>query len=568
MEARFTKRLIWIFCLLLACFLLLQCRLAFLQCKQHEQYAVQVLAQENQSVALEDFQRGQLLDRQGHSLTGTYQDNRVVVFPACINSMDAVSKELSQIFAVKGQEIEKMLLTQKPQILPYPVSTKQALRITQKKWAGVLVVPVTFRYGPKPLAAPVIGHLGRVADQEEASSLSSIMQHSYTTDDWVGRQGLEKYYEKELKGQMPTAVARLFQDATGKTLPGFLPEVDCFASDPQRHHVMTTLDGEIQAKVETIMDRKVKKGAVVVMDLQGDLLAMASRPTYQPNPDKIQDALAQEQEDVFLDQCTALFQPGSVFKIVVAAAALEEGLVSEDTMMHCAGHDDPLISCWYAPGHGDISFAQAFSNSCNPAFAQLALQLGPKKIIAYARKMGLADQTVRGYPVPIQKQQDLNLIAGAYNLVNSAVGQGPVLATPVQISAMLNTVVCGGIYRQPRLVQAVQGEKEKRTVTPDKGKRAISTGTAERLRQLLQKVTVDGVGQEAYVPGFGSAGKTGSAQLGGGVESTNAWFTGYVPVENPQYIITVLVRDGESGGGTAAPLFREIAQAILPPSEG
>ncbi|MCL6561331.1 MAG: penicillin-binding protein 2, partial [Firmicutes bacterium] len=221
------------------------------------------------------------------------------------------------------------------------------------------------------------------------------------------------------------------------------------------------------------------------------------------------------------------------------------------------------IRCWKDEGHGDIDFARAFAESCNPAFAGAALKLGAAKLIEYAGRLGLDNQSIIGYPVPRDPRQDLNLIGAPYNLVNSSVGQGPVLVTPVQVTSMLNTLVSGGTYRVPRLVREVRKNNGEvvREFAPDPGKRAISPGTARQLRLLLESVIDEGVGREARVPVFGSAGKTGSAQIGNG--SVNAWFAGYAPRSNPRYIVTVLVEEGTSGGESAAPVFREIMEKIL-----
>lgn len=560
MDIIISKRLVWIFSLLALFLLMLTARLGYLQIARGEFYARQALERETEKVVLEDFSRGMILDRNYNSLTGSHNANRVVVFPRLVEDKALVSTGLASILRVDAGEIRKEISSGSG-LLSYPLDAGQALAVKQQGWEGVTVVPVHFRYGVRPLATQVVGHLGRVRDNAEREKLARLTGRSYSLSDWIGRQGLEKYYEQVLKGDSPAASARLYLDASGKVLPGLPLEVNTNGADSSRGNVITTLDAAIQSKVEEIMDRRVEMGAVVVMAPGGDLLAMASRPAYNPAPGKIEDYLGGN-NDAFLDQCTDLFQPGSIFKVVVAAAALEEGLVSEDTLFYCAGREDRLISCWH-PGHGEITFARAFAESCNPAFARLGLKLGAAKIIEYAGRLGLNNQEITGYPLPRKNQQDFRLIAAKYNLVNSSVGQGPVLATPVQISAMLNTMVNGGVYRQPRLVSGISGPGLEKQFPPGEGVRAVSPDTATRLLKLLGMVTTEGVGREAYVPGFGSAGKTGSAQLGYGGGPVNAWFSGYVPEENPQYIITVLVRNGKSGGETAAPLFREIAREIM-----
>jgi penicillin-binding protein 2 len=295
----------------------------------------------------------------------------------------------------------------------------------------------------------------------------------------------------------------------------------------------------------------------------GDILAMAGRPGY--NPARLEQYLGAGSDERLFDHCTALYQPGSVFKVVVAAAALEEGVVTPESRFTCRGDKESLIRCWKDTGHGDIDFSQAFAESCNPSFARVGLSLGAQRLIEYARRFGLDNQSVIGYPVPSDPRQDLKLIGAPYNLVNSSVGQGPVLVSPVQVSSMLNTIITGGIYREPRLVKEVRkyNGTADREFHPDQGKRAISPDTADKMRRLLELVIDEGTGKEAQAQDYTSAGKSGSAQIGNGKGPVNAWFTGYAPRVNPRYIVTVLVEQGVSGGESAAPVFREIMEQIL-----
>ncbi|MCQ2560278.1 MAG: penicillin-binding protein 2, partial [Clostridia bacterium] len=349
---------------------------------------------------------------------------------------------------------------------------------------------------------------------------------------------------------------RLFTDALGQKIAGNQPEVYTNLKDKQRSQVLTTLDLDYQKLAEDILGQRY--GAIVVMNRSGELLALASSPGFNPDPEKLADYL--DQPESLLDQTTALFQPGSIFKIVVAAAALEEKIVTEEQLFVCQGARDELIPCWKKQGHGRITFAEAFAQSCNPVFAQLAKKLGAAKIIEYAQKLGLNNQKITGYPVSRQTEQDLSQIAWEHNLSNSAIGQGPVLVTPVQVAALLNTLINGGIYQQPCLVKAIQKGENVQSLPREKGRRAISVPTALTLQKLLIKVVENGVGQNAALSSGGCGGKTGSAEVGDG--TINAWFSGFLPASNPQYIIAVLIREGESGSATAAPLFKQIGEAL------
>jgi len=565
------KRVSQVFFLIFLSFVFLQARLGIIQIKQGEYYAYKAAAQETLTVVLEDYPRGKILDRYQRSLTGTWAANRIVIFPALIprkEKKDVVTR-LILILKIKDPAQKEEISTAfsgDPKYLSYRITKDQAQAVRKANLPGVFVLPVSFRYGKEPLAVQVVGHLGRIQPGESFADLKTGSTKPYELGDWVGRSGLESYYEEELKATRPYRYARIFLDVKGRPFPGLGIQVNTKANSSDQQNIITTLDAGLQQKVEKVARTRLKKGVVVVMEAaSGDILALVSRPAYQPQPDKINGSLKSEEKEAFLEKGTALYQPGSVFKVVVAAAALAEGVVTPDTAFFCRGAKDKPVRCWYEPGHGRITFTQAFAQSCNPVFAQLAQRLGAEKIIDYARRLGLDNQQVIGYPVSIDRRQNLNLIGAPFNLINSSLGQGPVLATPVQITAMINTIANEGIYKPPRLVQEIkpEGKGALRFFKPGPYRQVISPEVARQMKKLLEAVVKEGVGQQAYLSGYGSAGKTGSAQTGEQTAVVHAWFSGYAPRQKPKYVITVLAEGGKSGGETAAPVFREIMTALL-----
>lgn len=562
MDIKRRKRLISAFYFFVLVLSLLVVRLWVIQVRDAENYAIMALEQGSSAVVLEDACRGRILDRNLMSLTGERISERVVFFPALIEDKELVLQVLSETLNTPPGELAGFL--GEPCYLPLTLLPEQTKVIKEYNWQGVTVLPVRFRYGDRPLAAQVVGHLGQISSTEELSLLSGRSGKHYRFSDLVGKSGLEFFYEPELKGGRPERAVRVFYDAEGNLLKGSVFQVEEEVRDKTRNDLVLTIDNRIQEIVEQVMDKKVAKGAVVVMEAgTGDLLAMAGRPAYHPA--QVEVYLQNGGEERFFDHCTALYPPGSIFKIAVAAAALEEGITGLNSRFTCRGSNEQLIHCWKDAGHGSITFAQAFAESCNPVFARLGLSLGAPKIIEYAQRLGLDSQIVTGYPVLSDHRQDLNLINAPNNLVNSSVGQGPVLVTPVQVTAMLNAIVSDGIYRLPRLVKELRESNGgvAREFTADPGRKAIQPDTAGKLRQLLELVIDQGAGSKAMVPFFGSAGKTGSAQTGNCQYSVNAWFTGYAPRTTPRYIVTVMVEDGASGGESAAPVFREIMEQIL-----
>jgi penicillin-binding protein 2 len=533
-----------------------------IQLRDGERFAFTALEQVSRSVQLEEVSRGRILDRNLNPLSGETLEKRAVLFPILVEDKNSAVNALGAILKTDPAALETYF-SGGPCILPQPVSDEASEKITNLGLKGVLALSIRARYGGRPLAAQVTGHLGKISSIEEYNTLSRKGKKQYHFNDLVGKSGLELFYEQELKGVRPKSAVRVYYDATGHPLAGG-PEIEENILDKERQDLVLTIDAEIQKKVEEIMDRRVAKGAVVVMEAgSGDILALAGRPAY--NPGRPEEGLRDGDRDRYFDHCAALYQPGSVFKVVVAAAALEEGVVTPETEFTCNGEEDHLLPCWFHPGHGKISFERAFAESCNPTFARVALKLGAPKLIEFARRMGMDSQQVTGYPVAPDERQNLELIDAPDNLVNSAVGQGPVLTTPLQVASMINTVASGGIYYPPRLVQSLLFDdgRTARRFDPAEGRPVLAPATASTLQRLLEMTTAEGVGREACVPVFGSAGKTGSAQLSGEKNRVNAWFAGYAPLAVPRYVVTVLVEEGASGGESAAPVFKEIIEGIL-----
>lgn len=521
----------------------------------HADLAAAATAQSSVEIGLEDFRRGQIRDRNGVSLLAPMTVERVVVIPHYMNNKDGIARRLAEILEKDPAEVRERLNV--PGVLPYPANKVQTAAIRGMDEHGVLVLPVRLRYGERAGAPHVTGHLGKISSAAELGRIEAETGRTYRISDWVGKSGVEAYYERFLRGERPVSFIRSYCDARLLPLPGL--DVVAEQEDDGRGDVILTLDADIQRVAEKVT-AGAGTGALVVSDIRtGDVLALVSFPDYAArNPTADIDA---GPGDVFFNRATALYQPGSVFKMVVTAAALEAGA---DAVFTCGGAKDPLVACWHAEGHGEIGLAEAFAQSCNPYFGRLGLRIGADQIIRRAERLGLSDQTILGYPFEPDQRQNLALIGAPHNLTNAGIGQGPVLVSPVQVNALTATVANGGWYITPRLVDRVENQSGKRllTVPAAEPQRVISGDTAEVMRGLMSAATTEGQGRDAYLPGWGSAGKTGSAQVGD-TGRVNAWFTGYFPAASPRYALTVLVEDGISGGVSAAPLFREAAAEIM-----
>lgn len=539
-----------IFWLFVFVFLSLVGNLTHIQIVNGRRLTQQAVSQQTQSVALEVPARGQILDRKLRPLTDSRKTYRVVVFPAAVTDSDSEAVKLATVLHMDRDKIKKYL-EGRAQSIPLDLNAAQKAEVTRLGLPGIVVVEMKIRDRKPELASHVIGYLG------SAGGLSS----------WVGETGIERFYDRELRGTVPESQVRIFIDGRGRLIQGLKYTVEENLVDDARNNVVLTIDRDIQGIVENAMDNAgIRDGAVVVMDLAtGDIAAMASRPEYNLG---VSGTVGTDvyrgtaEKEMFLNHSLSLYQPGSVFKVIVASAALEEGLVKPDTMFNCIGEKDPIVKCYEKKGHGLLSFAQAVAYSCNPTFARVGIELGADRIISFAQKFGLAQNSIIGYTKNDLKDS-LNTVSQQYNLVNASLGQWPIKASVVQVTAMMNVIAAGGVYTEPRLVMEIRstGGKPVRSLAEGEKNQVISRNTAETMQQLLEKVTTSGTGKQAWIEPWGSAGKTGSAQVG--QNKLDAWFSGYAPLKNPRYVATVLVTDGESGGKTAAPVFKEIMLKIL-----
>ncbi len=544
-------------------------KLVFIQLVKGKAYSHRAVSMQRRFIREEPVPRGDILDRNLQSLTDTRAGLALVLFPGLVADMGRVRDGMRSVFGdvYNLDQLPAGGIWEKPVVLNTFTSFEQAAQVQRLNLPGLYIVPLTIRYGPNSLARHIVGHL-TAAGKTFVPVFGGQNGFSRAETGYSGDAGIEREYDPELSYGESSSFWSLFYDARGNLVPGLSFKKVELGQPANRYSVVLTLDKELQAKVESIMDRKVGRGAVVVMDaLTGEVLAAASRPNYRQ--DRVQQYLIEEHAPL-LNRVFNNYYPGSVFKIVVAAAALEEGLVQPDEVFNCTGSyrfkSGLEIPCWKAEGHGRISFARAFAFSCNPAFIEVALRLGRERLWEYAKAFGLEDDAVAGYSLPIYESVDIGHSAG--DLANAAVGQKGVRISPLKVAAMTAVIASGGTWHSPRLVDSVVDGRGRivETVPGETPRRVISVETAKKVQAMMELTTTEGTGKRAWLPG-GAAGKTSSAETGQldkqGKRIINAWFTGYVPLKEPRYVITVLVEGGNYGGKVAAPIFREIGEYLL-----
>lgn len=370
-----------------------------------------------------------------------------------------------------------------------------------------------------------------------------------------GSQGAELAFNAELSGQAGSSWA----DALNAE----------FRREPTKGlDVRLTLDPKVQRAAAQALG--ARKGAVIALDPRnGDVLAMVSVPTYDPG------GLAAHGEELLADPDSPLlnratqgkYPPGSTFKTVTAASALENGIITPETVVTCPGEvviDGFPISCSnVVQGPGTYPFRNAFTFSVNAIFAKVGVDLGWDRLLETARRFGFGsplDFTLDTAPAQV-------VLPGAEKtkvlLASTAFGQGEILATPLQMAVIAATIANDGVRMRPRLgLAAYDSAQEVRQLEGTEGVRVLSGGVAQTLRDFMVSVVDNGQAAGVSIPGVKVAGKTGTAETSTpGV--SHAWFIAFAPAEKPTIAVAVVVEGGGRGGETASPIAGQVLRAAL-----
>lgn len=389
-------------------------------------------------------------------------------------------------------------------------------------------------------------------------------------DSGSGESGLEKAYDSWLSrfsGEMRVSYS---VDANGRLLTGDQAQITDTIQEIQGG-IRLTVDRDIQKIVEDAMDQNgITKGAAVVLEAgSGKIRAMASRPSYNAN--RIADYL-DDPDSPLINRALHPYAVGSVFKPVIAAAALEAG-VDPNFTYTCTGSiqvGDMVFHCHEEEGHGTIGMDTAVSESCNTYFVALGQAAGAEAVLNMAENLGFGSGNeiavgISGDAGTLPSESELSN-PGA--LANFSFGQGSLTATPLQIAALYNTLASGGLYYEPYLVES-RVDESGNDVDPNPEQaplNAVDRTAVLRINTFLEKTVREGSGSAAASPYFASSGKTATAQTGqyvNGVEKNQSWFAGFFPSDNPQYTIVILKEDGISGGIDCAPVFQAISEGIM-----
>ncbi len=554
----------------LAVVLILVFRLWHLQVISGSEY--RELAQKNtiRPIRVEGI-RGDIFDRYGRVLAENTPGYNIRIFRS--GREDASRENWRQVFEKLGmeKELEDFPLKQYA-YLKKDADWKTVSWLSERRAylpeLNIEVYPRRTYPGGEKLSH-VLGYTGEI----NPSELERFGDEGYLSGDTIGKAGIERTMERYLRGE--PGGRQVLVNAFGHN-------IDVLAErEPGRgNDIRLTVDYEIQKTAEEQLEGK--KGAIIVMDPRnGEILAMASRPGFDPNI--LSGRLTRQQWREFLES-EPVFEsksyqwsspPGSVFKPVLAVAGLEEGIIKPEETVDCTGAyylGRHRFRCWRREGHGPMDMKESLVYSCNVYFYTLGSRIGINTLVDYSRKFGFgrtAGLEISGespglFPDPQWKRQRYGVSWYPGDTVNVSIGQGFVLATPLQIATLYSALANGGTVYRPRLLHSILSpdgrviwEGEPR-VERELG---ISAETLGFVRQSLAEVVERGTGIYAATDRAAAAGKTGTAQNPHG--ENHAWFAGFAPAENASAVIVVLIEHGGQGSHAAAPIFKKIAERIF-----
>ena len=500
--------------------------------------------------------RGLILDRNGKVLASNITTTSLYLVPNQIKNKEEVAQSLAQILDVSYEEMYKHVSKKTSIERVHPEGRQLSFEIADElnklNYDGVYLLKESKRYYPYGnLLSHVLGYVGI---------------------DNQGLSGLELEYDDVLTGSV--GAIKYYSDALGNKLE----MAEEYVEPINGNNVTLTIDLDLQIAVERELDNAQAKYnpehilAVAMDPNTGEVLAMASRPNYDPNEYQTytQEVLARNLP------IWMMYEPGSTMKITTLAAAINEGVVNlfEDTYYDSGSVnvDGATIHCWKAGGHGAQTFLNVVENSCNPGFVELGFRLGKEKLFEYIKNLGFGEKTgidLNGEAKGILFDLDK---VGNVELATTAFGQG-VSVTPIQQITSVSAIVNGGTLYKPYIVKSTENSKGDilTSVSPTEVRTVITKETSEMVRYALESVVANGSGRNAYIENYRIGGKTGTAQkVNNGTYMVGNYilsFIGFMPADKPEIVVYVAIDNPKGvvqyGGTVAAPIAKGIFESYI-----
>ncbi|MFC1623938.1 penicillin-binding protein 2 [Candidatus Omnitrophota bacterium] len=498
--------------------------------------------------------RGIIYDRFTQKLAYNVLSFSVFIVPQEVVDIDSEIKELSKILGVR----ESLLRRNYKRNYYAPFAPCELMRDVSKEKAilteelrldmpGVLVKEVPLRMYPyKEAFLHLVGYMGEI-DRRELKLLKS---YGYNIKDLIGKDGIERVADDDLRGRSGGRQVQV--DNMGHQV-----KVLSFKGPKRGKDVYLTVDAGLQSFLWKMMEGK--KGAAIFMDPNnGEILALVSSPSHDPNVPLTDEVLSDLDAPLLNRAIMGQYPPGSLFKILISAGGLESGVIDSETSFVCRGTLDVGIEefgCWNRDGHGPMKLNDAIVESCNVYFYNTGIRLGLERIYEYARKLGFGKKTgielfgeMEGF-LPSRAWKKIkrkeNWYAG--DTANLSIGQGYLLVTPLQVVRMVASVANGGKLIRPHvfLESDLNRVSEARPLKSEENIELIKKG----LKGVVEDE--DGTGIQAWSELVSISGKTGTTQTGEEFK-THAWFGGFAPSDNPEISFVIFLEHGGSGGDDAA----------------
>lgn len=519
-----------------------------------------------------DGPRGTIFDRNGIAVVSNRLSFDAALIYQELGNRAKLARILKEVLGMSGKDIVEALEKARskapyaPVTIVQDVDKEDAIRLEEASFdtRGLVVETRSKRdYRYKKEGSHIFGYLGEVTEEE----LDNLKGYGYRMRDLVGRDGVELYYDKYLKGT--TGGTQVEVDNKGRQTRVLGLKEPSGGKD-----IYLTVDIAIQSACDKLLGER--RGAIIAMDPRnGEILALASHPAFDPNIFVKPDTSA-ERARLLTDNTgrplsnraiSGLYAPGSVFKIVTASAALETRKISPDTHFTCPGFyklGNARFDCWKEEGHGSQNLRAGLMNSCNVFFYNTGRLAGADAIESYAKLFGFGKPTgidlpdeVKGIvPGKAWKRSRKKDTWYEGETLNYAIGQGYLAVTPIQVLDMTTVVANKGSLVRPHIVGRVDtvnlpSEKQRKV--------GLKSSTIQDVREGMFEVVNNehGTGKRARVEGLAVAGKTGTAQNPQG--KTHAWFTGFAPYDHPKLCLVVFLEHGGKGGLEPA----EIAHGIF-----
>lgn len=586
-------------------FAILVSRLWFLQVVGGQKYMA--LAEGNYIRVLPvEAPRGLIYDRNGKVMVNNRPSIGVSLSPPIAEKNPKVITKLSRILKISPTEIKEILAEKKadplkPRVIKRDIDDRTLAYVEEHKMElpGVDVVTESIRSYPYgALGAHVFGYLGEISEGELKERKKT---GSYQLGDIIGKTGIENMYEGILRGQKGSQQIEV--NALGRPLSVIKKQEPL-----PGQNLMLSIDLSIQQVTEQALKEAIERarrfgkdseadgGAAVVLDPRnGEVIAMASYPTYDPAlfvggiSRKNWERLINKNNNYPLNNRALMgYAPGSTFKPVTLIGGMVDGLTNLQETFDCSGRWTGLGKkwgrwCWEHAGHGTVGLTRGISESCDVVFYLIGHRFykqTDERLQYWARFFGLGVLT--GIDLPMESKGRVPDKAWKHKVnedypeyqrwypgdtVNIAIGQGDLLATPLQIASLYAAISNGGIFYRPHIGKAMISwdgnvKREFKLKPEDKRKLDLPEGIIEFNQKALEEVVNKGTAKAAFA-GFSEkvAGKTGTAEVRG--KDDFAWFVGYAPAKEPRYVVVVMVEQGGHGGTTAAPAARKILSAAL-----